>query len=214
MGLMNEPRWRRLVGGLVYSVQFERDLDDDLAEHQALAMLEEPMRGFGQEDGYAALGEALRSGDDLTDLLPGPIPADHTDQDIRDFVARVRDRMDARRPWVTPAFVPLDASRSDEFRTGRAVAALPRRYVEVGERLQRMFTTIEGTDGGEREVLLLRLRTGDEVALVAPWWERSERVAVVQHPGSTRSPHEVLTAFLDLTGYDRHEITDLTVDRS
>lgn len=210
---MNGPRWRGLVSGLLYSVQFERDLDDDLAERRALAMLEEPLRGFGQEDGYAALGEALRSSGDLTDLLPGPSPAGHTDQDIRYFVTRVRDRMDARRPWVDPPFVPLDTSRSGEFRGGCAIAALPRRYVEVGDRLQRVFSTVPGTGGGEREVLLLRLRTGDEVALVAPWWERSEHVAVVQHPGSTRSPHEVLTAFLDLTGYGRHEITDLTTDR-
>lgn len=211
---MTYTRWHQLVTGLLFSVQYESDLGDDLADRRACAMLEEPLPGFGQDDGYAALVEALESADDLAGLLPGGVPVGHTDTDLRAFVARVRDHMDAKRPWTPPAYVPLDTSRSGEFGGGHTLAALRPRWVEVGERLQRMFSAVEGTDGGEREVLLLRLRTGDEVALVAPWWEQSEQVAVVQHPGSTRTPREVLTAFLDLTGYTRDEITDLTADRS
>lgn len=209
---MTDTPWKNLVSGLLFSVQYETDLDDDLAERRARAMLEEPLPGFGQDDGYAALATALASTDDLAGLLPAPIPAGHTDPDLRAFIARVRDHMDAKRPWTPPAYLPIDTSRSGEFTGGLPVAALPPRWVEVGERLQRMFTAVDGADG-EREVLLLRLRTGDEIALVAPWWEQDERVAVVQHPGSDRSPREVLTAFLDLTGYGRHEITDLTTDR-
>lgn len=210
---MTDTPWKGLVSGLLFSVQYETDLGDDLAERRARAMLEEPLPGFGQDDGYAALAAALASPDDLAGLLPGPIPAGHTDADLRAFVTRVRDHMDAKRPWTPPAYLPIDTSRSGEFTHGHPIAALPPRWVEVGERLQRMFTAVDAA-GGEQEILLLRLRTGDEIALVAPWWERSEQVAVVQHPRSDRNPREVLTAFLDLTGYARHEITDLTTDHT
>lgn len=201
---MPSARWRDVVDALLFSVQFERELTDDLADRRAHALIEEPLHGLTPEQGYEAVSEALRSGEQLTGFLPTQIR--HTEQDFREFLGRVRGRMDAVRPWPELPFLALDDSRWSEFTGGRAIARIGARLPEVQERLHRIFGSVEG-QGRELRVLMLRLKSGDEVALVRPWWPNSQDFAVLQRPDSERSSQDVLAAFLDATGYTPGEVS-------
>ncbi|MQA81014.1 MAG: hypothetical protein GEV10_21445 [Streptosporangiales bacterium] len=208
---MQNPRWHRVVGNLVYTLMYERALDDDLVEHRANALLVEPFHGFSQDEEYAAINETLMSGDELTGLPPTP---QHGEEHLRDFLTRVRDRLDAKRPWPDLPFVTRDDSEWNAFTGGPVIARLHSDEGAVRSHLRRHFGPVEVAEG-RRKVLILRLRSGDEVALITPWWrDNEEHIAVIQHPDSDRSANEVLTAFRDATGYGADAITDLTAGRS
>lgn len=204
---MPNPRWRRVVWNLVYTLMYERALDDDVVSHRAHALLVEPFHGFSPEEEYAAISGVLASDADLAGLPPTP---QHSEGQLRDFLARVRDRMDTERPWPQLPFVTRDDSEWSAFAEGRVIARIESGEADVRRQLRRHFGSVAGADG-DRKVLILRLRSGDEVALTTPWWQDDkEHVAVIQHPDSVRSAGDVLEAFRDATGYGPDEITDLT----
>lgn len=196
--------WRRLVWSLLYTVQFNEILDDDLARWRAGGLVLEPFSGFTREEEYEALQEALRSDASLAEeLMDSPVP--HTEEEVRDFLRRVLERMDALRPWPELPFLTL---RNESWDLGacRPLARLHMDWLEAGHRLGTTFYG-RAEDGSW---LPMRLNSGDEVAMVAPWWEGSRDVAVLARPGTDREPEEILAAFLHVTGFAPEEIDDLT----
>lgn len=200
---MNEQSWRRVVDALLYSVQSQRSLDGDLAAARAKALVAEPIHGSTAAEEYRALDTALRS---TAPLAAGPFSA-HAEPDVRTFLAAVKDGMDALRPWPTPAFTPLADDEWTRFDGAEPVARIRAGRVAVQERLQRVFGAT-GEGASRRNVLVLRLRSGDDVALATPWWRGSDDVAVLRAAGSERTPGQVRAAFREATGFRAHEMTD------
>lgn len=194
--------WQRVLWALLYSVQYEQRLTDALARSRALALILEPVHGFSPEEEHAALGAALESAAPLSEILPPPPETPRAEEELRDFAERVRRHMDELRPWPDLPFVTrLGPLWEDSAVIGRVRMG----HMEVTERIRRHFQRPEtGDDAPAR--LLLRLSSGDEVALV----ERGGRVDVLTRPESGRAPEDVLAAFLFTTGLTPGEVQDLT----
>jgi hypothetical protein len=87
----------RVSMAVLYSVQFNRYLDDEEVTRIAQAMLKRPLiQDLTPQEEYAALVEALGLSVKLTELIPQQT---HGEQEFRDFLRRLLDRLDAMRPW-------------------------------------------------------------------------------------------------------------------
>ena len=195
--------WRGLVNGVLYRVQFRRMLDDRTVDWIARAILERPILRQTRDEQYEMLVAALRSRTPLTGHIPLYFP--HDEEDVRGFLTRVVCRLDALRPWPELPFLRLDVARWQTFTDARPIARIHLRYVKVQERLHAIFDGVE--DG--REVVLLRLKSGAEVALVTPWGDESDDVAILQRD-RRRAPRHVLAEFLGATGFDNDEVTAIS----
>jgi len=197
---MTGEQWRGVNNAVLYSVQFDRELADPVVTRIARELLERPLWDLTPEDEYSALRQAVRSAAPLT----ADIPQSHSEGEFRDFLHRVLDCLDALRPWPELAFRRLDAARWADFTTARPIGRIGMGYVKAQERLRRTFDRVG--DGGHREVLLLRLRSGDEVALVgAPG---VPEVTVLQRT-SDRSPAQALAELAGAAGFRPDEVTPL-----
>lgn len=200
------PVWEPVVWALIYTTQFERLLDDALADRRAKALILEPLHGLSPEQEHEALRRALESRSSLREILPvGP----HTDDDLRDFTRRVFEHMEARRPWPQLPFITLAQPLWPDFEDCHVIARIRMSSGRVTERIRSHFSHLDHR-GKALYWLLLRLNSGDEVALVEPWWPGSEHVAVLMRPESGRDPRDVLAAFLHVTGFILDEVDDLT----
>lgn len=95
----------RVSQGVLYGVQFDRHLDEKAVARIAQFFLEGPsgplfggsLGNLTPQEGYTALVEALGLSVKLTELLP--LPVHHSEQQFRDFLQRLLERLDAMRPW-------------------------------------------------------------------------------------------------------------------
>jgi hypothetical protein len=195
--------WRGVNGGVLYSVQFARELDDTVVDRIARWLLSQPLWDLTQQQEYDALAEALRSDAQLTEFIPEP----HTEEAYRDFLRRLLARLDAARPWPELPFQVLSTSHWADFADATAAARIGLSVKNIHERLHRFPAklTVAGTD---RELLMLRLRSGDEVALVTPWWPGSADTVVLQR-GDASSPEQVIAEFINCTGFTADEVTPI-----
>ncbi|MQA86274.1 MAG: hypothetical protein GEV03_16975 [Streptosporangiales bacterium] len=195
-----------VVGTLLYAVKFERR-DDALVDRMARGLVEEPLRELTLEDEYQAIVEALASSATLSDVIGMPdwVRTAPGEEEFRDFLRRLRDRLDAMRPWPTPPHRELDESRwPAEYAHARVVGRIKMRYVDAQGKVNYVFFSVQDGDL-KRWVLILRLRSGDEVALVAPWWPDSKHVAVLSRDPD-RPPSEVLAALFDGTRFTSEDV--------
>ncbi|MER6959293.1 hypothetical protein [Streptomyces sp. NPDC000618] len=189
-----------VVAGILYCVQFSRELDDDEVARITRMTFEQPLYGLTTEEQYEGI-EAALAVDDWQDALswqPHPEPV------VRDFLRRVLERLDARRPWPEPPFRNLGYARWQEFRQGTLLARL-RLYAPAQDPMHVRLHTVPGDEDRLRGVVL-RLRSGDEVALVAspaPDGEEAVLMAVPPH----RSAAEIVEAFVSCTGYARERVS-------
>ena len=197
---MTGEQWRGVTNVVLYSVQFDRELGDPVAAQDGAVLARKHAVGLTPQAAYDALAQASRSAAPLT----GDIPQSHSDQEFREFLRRLLGRLDTLRPWPDLPYRRLDASRWADFAAARPIGRIGMGYVRAQERLRRIFDRLD--DGNSREVLLLRLRSGDEVALVgAP---QAAEVTVLQR-ASDRPAAQVLAEFVNATGFTADEVTPL-----
>ncbi|MEV5747944.1 hypothetical protein AB0L00_09005 [Actinoallomurus sp. NPDC052308] len=192
--------WRAIINGILHNVQFSRQLDDSVIERVAQRIIKRPQFDLTPEEEYTALTEALRSGDQLV----GDIPLRHDEPSVREFLIKVQNRLDALRPWPAPPYLYVDIANWNRFDGARPIARIHLWYIDVQGRLQRGFSKV---DAG-REALLLRLKSGAEVALVTPWWIGSDDIALMQIPSALPQEH-ILAEFKAATGFTDDEVTAL-----
>lgn len=186
-------------GMILYGVMFEKELGDDLATSVAKRAIEHPDAYLTTEQIYAGITEALQSQAVLTESIPGNR---QSEQDYRDFLARVARHLDAMRPWPQRPFRAVDPQSWYDLDYARLIAWVKLSIIGIERRLHQVF----GRAGDGRRVMALRLKSGAEVALVAQWWPDSKDVALLQRDPRL-PPADVLAAFCIATGIIPDEIT-------
>src|SRR5690606_29364101 len=109
----------------------------------------------------------------------------------RDLLTRLLAALDACRPWAEPPFRQLDATAWPEYADAPRIGQVALSRMQVQERLNRLFDK-----KATPPTLLIRLRTGQQLALHAPG--RYTEPGVTLH--ATTEPAATLEAFRTLTG--------------
>lgn len=190
-----QPRypWRGYVNQLTYGVSLHSRVDDAVVARIADQLIDQWFFTLPVASYYEAAAAALES--------EARIVYDEQEENeevVRDFLARILHALDERRPWPEPSFVELDPSEWPAFRSAPAIGHIPLSQLDVRKRLNRVFYEVPPDGGEPAEVLVLRLRTGQIVALLAP--------ALVTEPGinllAHTDPASTVAAFRELTGID------------
>ncbi|MCL6669164.1 hypothetical protein [Streptomyces panaciradicis] len=189
-----------VVTAILYCVQFSPELNDAEVERIADMVLERPFYDLAVEEEYAGIEAVLAAPDWEDDLSWQP----HAEAAVRDFLRRLLQRLDALRPWREPPFRSLESNRWEEYRTGRLLAHV-RLYPPPQDPL---FSRLRPVPGDEHELraTLLRLRSGDEVALIAPPSSGTGDAALMAVAPHRPAP-QVIEAFVTHTGYARERVT-------
>lgn len=194
--------WQPVTATLLYTAQ-SRQLDDELVDRRARALLEEPVVDFTPEEEYRAISAALASGVRLTEA----IPESHGEQEFRDFLKRIQARMDAKRPWLVPLNRPLGEAGWIGHGDTRVIGRIGMNYVNAQSRIKNAFRNMQLGDA-KIQAIALQLRSGDEIALAAPWWPDSDDVAVLTRDRG-RSAGEVVAALVDGSGFVPDEVVEV-----
>jgi hypothetical protein len=150
-------------------------------------------------DGFSSLEEAVDVGVGLQKFLP----QSDDDDAAREFLGRVVAKMEEMRPWPEPYIRRLAPSEWQNF-PSVPVARISEPYPQVEPLASELFYPSEQRD--DQKVLVLRLRSGGELALVGPWWLDSTDAAVLFR-GSDQSSREVLSEWLKFTELESEDIT-------
>lgn len=188
--------WVGVVNAIIYSVQFE-ELDDAVADRIAQALLTEPYATYTPEEEFNALAEGIRNGYPL----PDAITTKHKSEDLRKFISSIVRRMDSARPWPELPYRRLPADGLQEFLTAsRPVARIHAPYPVIEPAIKLNFNRNEELG----EFLLVRMRSGIEVAFFAYYWEGSHDTLLAAAAGPVPA-HEIvaeLVASTDLQATD------------
>ncbi|MGW7379115.1 hypothetical protein [Streptomyces sp. NPDC054794] len=189
-----------VVVAILYCLQFSKELGDEEVERIARMILEQPFYDLTTEQEYEGIAAALAAEAWEDDLSWQP----HGEPAIRDFLRRLLEHLDALRPWQEPPLRPLGFGRWEEFKDGVLLARV-RLDAPSQDVLHARLRAVPGDADGTRAVVL-RLRSGDEVALMAPplpdGYDALLKTVVPHRPAES-----VIEAFLTHTGYPRDRVT-------
>jgi hypothetical protein len=189
-----------MLEAVLYCLQFSRSLGDDEIERISGMILERPFHDLAVEEQYAGIAAALAADHWRADLSWQP----HDEASVRNFLRRLLARLDALRPWQEPPFRALGTDRRPEYTRGTLLAHV-RLSSPAQDRLHARLRTVPGDEHGLRG-LVLRLRSGDEVALVAPPVADGDEAVLMAVPPH-RPARTVIDAFLAHTGHPRERVS-------
>jgi hypothetical protein len=194
--------WRGPINQLLYSLTFANAIHQEMITFNGGSAVQYTTLELGPDVYYQAIDRALASGEklDAVSLLP------QFDQaHIEDFLRGVSARLDELRPWPVPKTRRLDAGAWEKFKHARQIARLETSVVGVTDLLQKGFRDVGGFQPG-MHVLMLRLRTGETVALLGAYGP-GERVALLTD--AANDPAEVIEHFVSATGFPADKITTI-----
>jgi hypothetical protein len=152
--------WQRVTADLLWRAGTVAALTDAVADEAARGLVASRLADRTPALYYDAIGAALASDTPLTSGSDGP----HGEEQFRDFLRRVRERMDALRPWPDQPFVQLPVRAWAGFGAGRAIGRIRARFFDLERGLLLVPDLLPGDD--RRRVLMLRLGGGAEVAIL------------------------------------------------
>lgn len=189
-----------VVTAILYCLQFSRELDDEQVERISRMILEQPIYDLTTQEQYEEIEAACAADVWGKDLSWQP----HGEPSVRDFLRRVVERLDGLRPWLEPPYRSLGVGRWEDFKRGTLLA-----HVRMGSMAQDpLHVRLRPVPGDEHQLrgLVLRLRSGDEVALVAPPLSNTNDAVLMAVPPH-RPAHEVIKAFVTHTGHPREQVS-------
>ena len=189
---MTADLWRGTINQILYGAQQGR-LDDEAVQRYAQLMVDYRVFVDGPDVYLAAIDQALHSAVTLVDGLPVTLD----EGEFRDFLRRLRERLVALQPWQPPRFRKLPASHWAAFGDAKGIARIEKSVQSVADRLPSIFDYV--TIGDVRlPVLILRLRTGEDVALMGSVDSKARSVTLLQR--EQRDPAETIEHFTEFTG--------------
>ena len=189
-----------VVTAILYCLRFSPELGDGEVERIAGMVLERPFYDLTAEEQYAGVESALAAPAWDEDLSWQP----HDEAALRDFLRRLLERLDELRPWRRPPYRSVGLERWEEYRHGVLLAHV-RLYAPPQDPLFSRLRSVPGDEHALRAAVL-RLRSGDEVALVAPPLSDGGD-AVLMAVAPHRPAADVIEAFIAHTGYARDRLT-------
>jgi hypothetical protein len=191
--------WRGPINGLLYGLIFAPEITDQTVTDCADAALNYTVLGSGPEVYYKAIQTALTSGERLDGL--GQLPQFDQAQ-IAGFLRALADRLDALRPWPEPKFLRLQASAWATFANAVPIARLDTSILGVRKIVRGVFEPA-GDDQPGRYVLMLKLATGETVALLGSH-AAGEKVTLLADAAD--DPSAVIEHFTAATGFPRDKV--------
>lgn len=182
---------------VLYSLLSVERLDDDIVYSVAERAIVRPDGYRTTQQMYTGIAEALRSDDVLTAAIPN---SRHGEDEYRDFLRRLLQRLDELRPWPEQPFLLTDPELWYDIDHARLIGRVKLSVTGVQRRVRVPFGKL-----WDRLVMTLRLRSGAEVALVADWWPDSKDVALLERDPRLE-PADVLAEFCIATGITPDEI--------
>ena len=185
------PPWRGYVNQLTYGLDLGRHVDDEVVTRLVDALVQQRSFRHPVETYHDAATAALASGEPIA-------RGAREDEVVRDLLARLVRELDERRPWADPPFRTLGVEQWPRLATAPVIGRIPLSRMTVGERLCGIFEPVPAASGEQVDVLVLRLRSGEQVGLVAPA-SFTERGVIVRAHGDSRP---TVAAIRELTGLD------------
>ncbi|MFE3797543.1 hypothetical protein [Nocardia tengchongensis] len=196
--------WRAVVTAVLYRVQFAATLGDVEARRTAEWLVHKPLWDLTVEDQYRDLTAALGTRAALDTVVHAPFP----EAEKREFFTKVVAELDAMRPWPERPYREIPLERWAEFVHLTPIARIDMDWTNLQPLLGKMFRQPPGYN---RELLLLRLKSGAEVAFIWPGWPDRNATALVTRD-NTADPSAVIRELLSSTPLDPAKLTVLLPD--
>jgi len=200
---MTEEEWRGILNHLLYVVQFDRELSDATIDEIAEKMVVRRGLTAGPEVYYQALSQALHA-EYLVGPQSIPMAIQHDDSRLRDVIARLLPRLDARRPWPAARFIQLPVG-DWPWEQAPTVATIRAGFHDVMGRTWHFFDHVK-VDGVLTNVMVLRQRTGEVIALVGSTGPRPADRRSTFFRVLAGDPAEALASFMELTGFTADDV--------
>lgn len=198
---MTEP-WRAVVTAVLYKAQFAPALDDSEARRAAEWLVHKPLWDLTVEEQHRALLDALDSGAPLDAVVQAPF----SEAEKRAFFTRVVDELETMRPWPDRPYREIPLERWTEFVDLTPIARISLPWTDLQPLLGKMFYKPPGYN---RELLLLRLKSGAEIAFIWPGWPTDSATALISRTPNADAP-AILRELLTAAPIDPTEVTLLS----
>jgi hypothetical protein len=197
---MAELHWQAAVDTVLYGLAFTPALDDEAVDTTARQLIarrrfRRPTEEYYDKVKYALTQNVPLNSSGLTN---------HDEVELRRFFQRLLARLDELRPWPEPPFLKQDIALWNTFATARPIATINATKLDVRDWLVELFDRLPDGDE-ERYGLILRLRSGRVVALLAPPNRTTKGVTILQQEPD--DPAAAIADFCEATGYSRDQIT-------
>ncbi|MBU2670228.1 hypothetical protein KOI35_42680 [Actinoplanes bogorensis] len=201
---MDPDETRGVMNQLLYPI----DGAPDLSDATAARMVDNLIDGRLFASPVASFAEAIDSTVRAGSLHPeaAEMSRRFSSAELLDFVRRVGSLLEERRPWPPPKFTKLDVSAWSSFGQAPVIAQVNRPTLQLTGAVGFSFDQVPAGEG-KLPVLVLRLRTGEEVALMGSVDPRSSTFALLY--GGTSAPADVIASFLELSRLRPADITTM-----
>ncbi|MFF0637974.1 hypothetical protein ACFYTS_36400 [Nocardia sp. NPDC004151] len=186
---MTEP-WRAVATAILYKSQFAPALNDAEAHRTAEWLVRKPLWDLTVEEQHRALLDALDSRAPLDTVVQAPF----SEAEKRSFFIRIVAELDTMRPWPDRPYHEIPLEQWTDFVDLTPLARISLAWTDLQPLLGKMFRKPPGYN---RELLLLRLNSGAEVAFISPGWPPEPATALVSRTPNADAPaiiRELLTS--------------------
>jgi hypothetical protein len=188
---------RGVMNQLLYPIDGAPDLSDATATRMVANMIDGRLFRTPVAVFAATIGQVLQAGA-LHPQTAG-MSRRHTEAELLDYLGRVAQKLEERRPWPPPLLTKLDAAQWPAFGDATVIARIDRPMHAVKSAIREPFDEVPTADG-TLPVVILQLRTGEVVAVLG------STSFVLLHRGSG-DPAEVLAHFREATTFRPEDIS-------
>jgi hypothetical protein len=199
---MDAPTVSGVISEILYSIDKVSDLHDPETQDRLVAfMINRRSLPRGIEEYDEAIEQVLDAGRIPPRALG--FSTRYSEEEQLQFLRAVHDRMKARKPWPRPAFVKTPVQTWDELGPVTAIAQITKPQHRLQGVFHKSFDDVPVGDG-TIPVMLLKLRSGDTVALIGSVDPRSPVFTLMQKGDG--DPKALIAHFSEVTGIPPEEI--------
>nr|WP_221383000.1 hypothetical protein [Actinoplanes polyasparticus] len=197
------------VRGLMNQLLYPIDGAPDLSDAMAARMVDNLIDGRLFAHPPAVYAEAMDHTLSRGALHPetAEMSRRFTEPDLVDFLRRVRQLLEERRPWPPPKFRKIDVAEWPSFGDAAVIAQVNRPTLQLTGAVGFPFDHIPAGEG-KLPVLILQLRTGEVIALMGSVDPRSTTFALLLRGSDDATA--AITHFQQLSGLRPTDITALS----
>ncbi len=192
---------RGVINQLLYPIDGAPNLGEEAVDMLVNYIIDGRLFIAGVEDFAAAIDDVIKIGA----LHPEAVEMSDrfSERELLEFLNRVIRKLEERRPWPPRLFTKLEVGRWASFGSTPVIAQINQpKYVLAGA-FKHRFDAIPAGDSNIL-VLMLRLRSGEEVAIVGSDDPRSTTFSLLYR--GTETPAEIVAYFRSLPGFTDSDV--------